>query len=46
VCLGQRSIADATRSGELRLDGDPAAVSGLTSLLLALLSAAPAHAAG
>jgi len=42
VCLGQRSIADATRSGELRLDGDPAAVSGLTSLLLALLSVAPA----
>jgi DNA-binding HxlR family transcriptional regulator len=46
VCLGQRSIADATGSGELRLDGDPAAVTGLTSLLLALLSAAPAHAAG
>lgn len=46
VCLGQRSIADATRSGELRLDGDPAAVSGLTSLLLALPTAAPAHAAG
>jgi hypothetical protein len=45
ACFGQRSIADAARSGDLRVDGDPAAVSGLTSLLLALLSAAPARSA-
>jgi hypothetical protein len=35
-----RSIADAVKSGDLRLDGDPGAVTGLTGLLLALATAA------
>jgi hypothetical protein len=34
--VGWRPIADASRSGDLRLDGDPAAASRLTHLLLAL----------
>jgi len=38
VALGIRSIACAAESGDLRLDGDPQAVSGLTSLLQALTS--------
>ena len=38
VALGIRSIAGAAESGDLRLDGDPRAISGLTSLLQALTS--------
>jgi DNA-binding HxlR family transcriptional regulator len=38
VTLGIRSIADAAASGDLTLDGQPRAVSGLTSLLEALTS--------
>jgi DNA-binding HxlR family transcriptional regulator len=38
VTLGFRSIADAAQSGDLRLDGDPQAVSGITSVLQALTS--------
>jgi hypothetical protein len=38
VTLGIRPIADATASGHLRLDGDPQAITGLTSLLKALIS--------
>jgi alkyl sulfatase BDS1-like metallo-beta-lactamase superfamily hydrolase len=38
VVLGIRPIADTLKSGGLRLDGDPQAVSGLTSLLQALTS--------
>ena len=38
VALGHRPIADAVESGDLRLDGDPQAISGLTSLLQALSS--------
>jgi DNA-binding HxlR family transcriptional regulator len=38
VTVGIRSIAAAAESGDLRLDGDPQAVSGLTSLLHALTS--------
>jgi DNA-binding HxlR family transcriptional regulator len=40
VTLGMRSIADAVKSGDLRLDGDPGAVTGLTGLLAALATAA------
>jgi DNA-binding HxlR family transcriptional regulator len=40
VTLGIRSIADAVKSGDLRLDGDPGAVTGLTGLLAALATAA------
>jgi DNA-binding HxlR family transcriptional regulator len=40
VALGIRPIADAAESGGLRFDGDPQAVSGLTSLLQALTSSA------
>ena len=36
VTLGIRPLADAGESGDLRLDGEPQAVSGLTSLLQAL----------
>jgi DNA-binding HxlR family transcriptional regulator len=36
VIFGQRPIGDATRSGGLRLDGDPGATSRLADLLLAL----------
>ena len=39
VALGKRPIADTVESGDLRLDGDPQAVSGLTGLLQALTSA-------
>jgi DNA-binding HxlR family transcriptional regulator len=39
VTLGIRPLTDAAESGDLRLDGDPAAISGLTSLLLSLISA-------
>ena len=38
VTLGKHSIAETVKSGDLRLDGDPQATSGLTSLLLALIS--------
>jgi DNA-binding HxlR family transcriptional regulator len=38
VALGRRPIADALESGDLRLDGDPHGISGLTSLLQALTS--------
>jgi len=41
VAIGKRSIADAAESGDLRLDGDPQAISGLTSLLQALLTSSP-----
>jgi len=33
VVLGQRPVADAIRSGDLRLDGDPEAVIQLVGLL-------------
>ena len=36
VALGIRSIVGAAESGDLRLDGDPRAISGLTSLLQAI----------
>jgi DNA-binding HxlR family transcriptional regulator len=36
VTLGKRSIAETVESGDLRLDGDPQAISGLTGLLQAL----------
>jgi len=36
VALGNRPIADAVQSGDLRLDGDQQAITGLTSLLQAL----------
>lgn len=39
VVLGKRPIADTVESGDLRLDGDPQAISGLTGLLQALTSA-------
>ena len=38
VALGNRPIADTVESGDLRLDGDPQAINGLTSLLQALSS--------
>jgi DNA-binding HxlR family transcriptional regulator len=38
VALGKRPIADTVESGDLRLDGDPQAISGLTGLLQALTS--------
>jgi len=38
VALGKRSIAETVESCDLRLDGDPQAISGLTSLLQALIS--------
>jgi DNA-binding HxlR family transcriptional regulator len=37
VALGSRPIADAVESGDLRLDGDPRAITGLTGLLRALI---------
>jgi hypothetical protein len=36
VVFGQREIDDAVRAGELRLDGDPAAIGRLTDLLMVL----------
>ena len=36
VVFGACPLADATESGDLRLDGDPRAVAGLTGLLRAL----------
>ena len=36
VALGKRSIAETAESGDLRLDGDSQAISGLTGLLQAL----------
>ena len=42
VALGQRRIADAVASGDLRLDGAPEAATRLTSLLLTL-TALPAE---
>jgi alkyl sulfatase BDS1-like metallo-beta-lactamase superfamily hydrolase len=38
VALGKHAIAETVESGDLRLDGDPPAISGLTSLLQALIS--------
>jgi len=38
VALGSRPIADTVEVGDLRFDGDPQAISGLTSLLQALTS--------
>jgi DNA-binding HxlR family transcriptional regulator len=38
VALGKRPIADTVESRDLRLDGDPQAISGLTGLLQALTS--------
>lgn len=38
VALGKRPIADTVDSGDLRLDGDPQAISGLASLLQTLSS--------
>jgi DNA-binding HxlR family transcriptional regulator len=38
VALGKRSIAETAESGDLRLDGDAQAISGLTGLLQALTS--------
>ena len=38
VALGKRSIAETAESGDLRLDGDPQAISGLVGLLQALTS--------
>jgi ubiquinone biosynthesis protein UbiJ len=38
VALGNRPNADTAESGDLRLDSDPQAISGLTSLLRALSS--------
>ena len=38
VALGKRSIAEGVESGDLRLDGDPQAFTGLTGLLQALTS--------
>jgi len=38
VVLGKRSIAETAESGDLRLDGDSQAISGLTGLLQALTS--------
>ncbi len=38
VALGIRPLASTAGSGDLRLDGDPAAVAGLTGLLRALTS--------
>jgi ubiquinone biosynthesis protein UbiJ len=35
VVLGQRPVADAIQSGDLRLDGDPEAASQLAGLLAA-----------
>ena len=41
VVFGQRPAEDAIAAGDLRLDGDPAAVGRLTDLLLALAASAP-----
>lgn len=38
VALGSRPIADTVESGDLRLDGDRRAITGLTGLLQALIS--------
>jgi len=38
VVLGKRSIAETAESGDLRLDGDSQAISGLVGLLQALTS--------
>ena len=38
VALGNRSTASTVEAGDLRFDGDPQAISGLTSLLQALIS--------
>jgi alkyl sulfatase BDS1-like metallo-beta-lactamase superfamily hydrolase len=37
VVTGGRPVADLVESGDLRLDGDPQGISGLTSLLQALI---------
>ena len=39
VCLGERSLTDAVRAGDLSLDGDPDAAGRLSDLLLALTPA-------
>jgi DNA-binding HxlR family transcriptional regulator len=41
LVLGQRPVADAIASGDLRLSGRPDAAERLTDLLLALVAAAP-----
>jgi ubiquinone biosynthesis protein UbiJ len=38
VALGIRPLTSTAESGDLRLDGDPQAIAGLTSLLQALIS--------
>ena len=40
VALGKRPIAGPVESGDLRLDGNPQAIGGLTGLLPALTGAA------
>jgi DNA-binding HxlR family transcriptional regulator len=40
VAVGSRALADAAAAGELRLDGDPQAITGLTGLVQALISSA------
>src|SRR5580704_8868832 len=46
VTLGIRPLADAAQAGDLRLDGEPPAIAGLTSLLQALTGPAAAGANG
>ena len=46
VTLGIRPLADAAEAGDLRLDGEPPAIAGLTSLLQALTDPAAAGANG
>ncbi len=46
VTLGIRPLADAAQAGDLRLDGEPPAIAGLTSLLQALTGPAAAGASG
>ncbi len=41
VAVGSRPIAEATEAGDLRLDGDPRAINGLTGLLHALIAPPP-----
>lgn len=44
VTLGIRPVEDAAKAGDLRLDGDPQAISGLTGLLRALIGSSVTHA--
>src|SRR5262249_28849978 len=41
VAIGRRPLADTIESGDLRLDGDPRATSGLTGLVQALIGREP-----